>query len=93
MSLFFFLLFILLFFLSGICVRLAQVAVPSPLCFVCHHIICHIAVFRPVDCRNVIPKEPHTRFLEQTKLFLSYFFVLFTELHIQPNIKLGTTSS
>ena len=69
MSLFFFLLFILLFFLSGICVRLAQVAVPSPLCFVCHHIICHIAVLRPVDCRNVTPKESHTRFLEQTKLF------------------------
>lgn len=57
------------FFLFGICVRLAQVAVSTPLCFVCHYFIFHIAVFRPVDCRNVAAKEPHTRFLEQTKLF------------------------
>lgn len=65
------------FFLLGICVRLAQVAVPSPLCFVCHHIICHIAVFRPVDCRNVTPKEPNTRFLKQTKLlYLTSLFCL-----------------
>ena len=66
-----------IFFLLGICVRLAQVAVPSPLCFVCHHINCHIAVFRPVDCRNVTPKEPHTRFLKQTKLlYLTSLFCL-----------------
>ena len=66
-----------LFFLLGICVRLAQVAVPSPLCFVCHHINCHIVVFRPVDCRNVTPKEPNTRFLKQTKLlYLTSLFCL-----------------
>ena len=71
-------LFILfIFFLLGICVRLAQVAVPSPLCFVCHHINCHIAVFRPVDWRNVTPKEPNTRFLKQTKLlYLTSLFCL-----------------
>ena len=72
-----FCLLIYLFFLLGICVRLAQVAVPSPLCFVCHHINCHIAVFRPVDCRNVTPKEPNTRFLKQTKLlYLTSLFCL-----------------
>lgn len=50
---------------------------PSPLCFVCHHINCHIAVFRPVDCRNVTPKEPNTRFLKQTKLlYLTSLFCL-----------------
>ena len=49
----------------------------SPLCFVCHHINCHIAVFRPVDCRNVTPKEPNTRFLKQTKLlYLTSLFCL-----------------
>ena len=69
--------YLFIFFLLGICVRLAQVAVPSPLCFVCHHINCHIAVFRPVDCRNVTPKEPNTRFLKQTKLlYLTSLFCL-----------------
>lgn len=66
-SLLVFCLFIYLFFLLG----------PSPLCFVCHHINCHIAVFRPVDCRNVTPKEPNTRFLKQTKLlYLTSLFCL-----------------
>ena len=38
---------------------------------------CHIAVFRPVDCRNVTPKEPNTRFLKQTKLlYLTSLFCL-----------------
>ena len=59
--------YLFIFFLLG----------PSPLCFVCHHMNCHIAVFRPVDCRNVTPKEPNTRFLKQTRLlYLTSLFCL-----------------